>query len=248
MASGSGPGNDSRSLVDCNAPRHGTRWEEVTRDQLRADLRRALESAFPGDSDERIRALELRLDRGGSALPLPGDFTGESLLVEVAEAVRLAFPDRADALLHKLQRLLEPGEYRGDVTVVEPRTMMGVVTDPRIRLDDIVPSLVVLAPLGHSLFGRSFLLDRRKMLAGRAPGCELVFAESSVSRRHFEVDLSRENEVTVTDLKSLNGTFVNGSRLESLSDVSLKPRDTLSCGRIVMKFFDPRRAPVRKST
>lgn len=218
----------------------------VTRDQLRADLRRALEFAFPGDSDERIRALELRLDRGGSALPLPGDFTGESLLVEIADAVRQAFPDRSDELLHKLQRLLEPGEYRGDVTVVEPRTAMGVVTDPRIRLDEIMPSLVVLAPLGHPLFGRSFVLDRRKMLAGRAPGCELVFAESSVSRRHFEIDLSRDDEVTVSDLKSLNGTFVNGARLESLSDVVLNPRDSLACGRIVMKFFDPRRAAVRR--
>lgn len=218
----------------------------MTRDQLRADLRRALESAFPGDSDERIRALELRLDRGGSVLPLPGDFTGESLLVEIAEAVRQAFPDRADELLHRLQRLLEPGEYRGDVTVVEPRTVMGVVTDPRIRLDEIVPSLVVLAPLGHPLFGRSFLLDRRKMLAGRAPGCELVFAENSVSRRHFEIDLSRDDQVFVTDLKSLNGTFVNGARVESLSDVALNPRDSLACGRIVMKFFDPRRAPVRR--
>lgn len=226
--------------------RAGVQAGHVTRDQLRADLRRALESAFPGDADERIRALELRLDRGGSALPLPGDFTGESLLVEVATAVRTAFPDRADELLHKLQRLLEPGEYRGDVTVVEPRTIMAAVTDPRIRLDEIVPSLVVLAPLGHALFGRSFLLDRRRMLGGRAPGCDLVLAESSVSRRHFEIDLSRGDEVYITDLKSLNGTFVNGARLEALSDVALHPRDSVGIGRIVMKFFDPRRAPVRR--
>ena len=190
-----------------------------------------------------LRALERRLD---GALPLPGEATSEALLVDIAEAVRTAFPDRGDELLKKLQRLLEDREYRGDVTVVEPRTIMGAVTDPRIRLDEIVPSLVVLAPVGHPLFGRSFLLDRRKMLAGRAPGCEIVFAESSVSRRHFEVDLSRENEVYVSDLKSLNGTYVNGVRLEALSDVALKPRDNLSCGRIVMKFFDPRRAPVRR--
>src|SRR5262245_8394694 len=167
----------------------------------------------------------MRLDRGGSPQPLPGDLTGESLLVEAAEAVRAAFPDRADELLRKLQRLLEDREYRGDVTVVEPRTAMAAVTDPRIRLDDVVPSLVVLAPLGHPMFGRSFLLDRKKLLAGRAPGCELVLGESSVSRRHFEVDLSRDGEVFVTDLRSLNGTFVNGTRLEPLSDVPLRPRD-----------------------
>jgi hypothetical protein len=216
----------------------------MTRDQLRTDVRRALQSAFPPDeADAMLRTLERRLD---GALPLPGELTGEALLVDIAQAVREAFPDRANDLLEKLQRLLEDREYRGDVTVVEPRTIMGAVTDPRIRLDEIVPSLVVLAPLGHRLFGQSFLLDRRKMLAGRAPGCEIVFAESSVSRRHFQVDLSRENEVWVSDLKSLNGTFVNGVRLEPLSDVALQPRDSLSCGRIVMKFFDPRRAPVRR--
>jgi hypothetical protein len=222
-------------------PRSRYTLEEVTRDQIRADVRRALEAAFsPDDADERMRALERRLDSGAR------EVTGDTLLVEIADAVRAAFPDRGDELLQKLQRLMESRDVRGDVTVVEPRTMMAAVTDPRIRLDEVVPSLVVLAPLGHPLFGRSFLLDRRKVLAGRAAGCELVLDESSVSRRHFEVDLSHETDVRVTDLKSLNGTFVNGTRLEAMADVALNPRDSLACGRLVMKFFDPRRAPVRR--
>lgn len=213
----------------------------MTRDQLRADLRRALEASFPDDADARLRALERRLD---GLPPHPTDRPAEALLVDVADAIAAAFPDRADDLLRKLQRLLEAQSDRGDVTVVEPRTMMAVATDPRIRLDDVVPSLVVLAPIGHPSFGQSFLLDRRRLLAGRAPGCELILAETSVSRRHFELDLSRENEVLITDLRSLNGTYVNGQRLEPLSDTSLRPRDSVACGRMVMKFFDPRRQQV----
>ena len=217
--------------------------ELLTRDQLLADLRRALEACFPDDADARLRTLERRLD---GVPALPGEPPSESLLVDIADAVAVAFPARADDILRKLQRVLEAHGDRGDVTVVEPRTIMAVATDPRIRLDEIVPSLVILAPLGHPAFGQSFLLDRKRLLAGRAPGCELILAETSVSRRHFELDLTRDSEVLITDLRSLNGTFVNGRKLEPLTDTPLTPRDSVACGRMVMKFFDPRRQSVRR--
>jgi adenylate cyclase len=51
----------------------------------------------------------------------------------------------------------------------------------------------------------------RTLVVGRAPQCEVVVADPSVSRRHAELE-GREGEATLRDLGSANGTMVNGVR------------------------------------
>lgn len=46
------------------------------------------------------------------------------------------------------------------------------------------------------------------LTAGRAPDCDIVLDDQSVSRRHLALE-RRGSEITVTDLDSANGTFVN---------------------------------------
>ena len=50
-------------------------------------------------------------------------------------------------------------------------------------------------------------------VAGTYPECELVLKVSDVSKRHCQVVIA-EDTVTVEDLGSVNGTFVNGGQLE----------------------------------
>ncbi|MBV9735376.1 MAG: SpoIIE family protein phosphatase [Acidisphaera sp.] len=47
---------------------------------------------------------------------------------------------------------------------------------------------------------------------GRVPPCDIVFPESAVSRMHCRVALV-DGHVTVTDLNSTNGTFIDGERI-----------------------------------
>jgi hypothetical protein len=72
------------------------------------------------------------------------------------------------------------------------------------------------------LAGQLFeLLPGTRATAGRAPECELVIGDRLCSRRHAELSRAEDGAVTVRDLASSNGTYVNGIRLAAPRRVSL---------------------------
>ena len=50
-------------------------------------------------------------------------------------------------------------------------------------------------------------------VVGRDAGCDFTLSSKAVSRRHARLEL-RDGRLTVTDLGSANGTFVNGKRVQ----------------------------------
>ncbi len=71
------------------------------------------------------------------------------------------------------------------------------------------------------LFNRSLLLNPPKFpvatgifIVGRSSGCDLVVRHASVSRRHAEIQVLGDC-VTVVDLTSRNGTYIDDERIES---------------------------------
>ncbi len=71
-----------------------------------------------------------------------------------------------------------------------------------------------------------------KIVAGRESDSELVLGEDLVSRRHAEF-VVRDGEVTVKDLASTNGTFVNGQRVKK---AKLSVGDRVLVGTSLMKL------------
>jgi pSer/pThr/pTyr-binding forkhead associated (FHA) protein len=76
--------------------------------------------------------------------------------------------------------------------------------------------------------GQNIELRRGTLLVGRSSGCHLVLEDSMVSRRHAELIVTDEL-VTVRDLGSVNGLYVNARRLEGSQ--KLKEGDTLQIGQ-----------------
>ncbi len=68
-----------------------------------------------------------------------------------------------------------------------------------------------LLPEGESVWPDSYLLNSGSTLIGSAPNCSLRLDSPSVSRWHCIVDVA-PNAVYITDLHSLNGTYVNNRR------------------------------------
>ena len=67
----------------------------------------------------------------------------------------------------------------------------------------------------------------KRIIIGRASDCDYVIQNSTVSRRHAEIKVSNR-QVSVRDLESSNGTYVNG---EKISDrTRLEPGDELQLG------------------
>jgi hypothetical protein len=65
---------------------------------------------------------------------------------------------------------------------------------------------------------------------GRATGAQFVVDAPLVSRVHCRLTLSPAGELTVEDLDSTNGTFVNEQRVDA--PTPLRPADTLTVGRV----------------
>ena len=81
--------------------------------------------------------------------------------------------------------------------------------------------------------GRSFTIGGGQVTIGRADDANIVLDSGSVSRRHAR--LRRDGDtVTLEDLRSTNGTFLNGDRLTGPARLSVG--DTLRLGEVELQF------------
>ena len=72
-------------------------------------------------------------------------------------------------------------------------------------------------------------IEWNRCIIGRDPANQVVVHHDSVSRLHAQVEL-READYWLTDLGSMNGTSVNGRRLEPNTAVKLKDGDIIRIG------------------
>lgn len=77
-------------------------------------------------------------------------------------------------------------------------------------LPDAAPSRLELVVVNGLDAGRRFALRPGTTIVGRAPGCEVVLPDGTLSRRHASLTLTAAGEVTIDDLGSHNGTWVAG--------------------------------------
>lgn len=76
------------------------------------------------------------------------------------------------------------------------------------------PHTALLLETGGGLAGARFLLDSDEVIAGRHPACSVFLDDVTVSRRHAAFKRHRDT-FEVVDQSSLNGTYVNGDRVET---------------------------------
>ncbi len=178
----------------------------ITRDQLLADLRRALSARYPEDHERLLRDIELRLSPRADRRPV---MSREPLLDSVEAALRGAFPDRADALLVELRERMADDS------------------------DNDFPSLVVAAPPASRYFALRLPLMRERMVLGRSVSCDFHLQEPTLGPRHVEIVRDPKGRVVLQDLSGADGTFVNDSRIEH---AELHDGDHIRCGSIVFRF------------
>src|SRR5512132_3577757 len=75
--------------------------------------------------------------------------------------------------------------------------------------------------------------DRSEINVGRVQGNDLVLPKGNVSKRHARL-LYRDGRFIVTDLKSTNGTYVNGRKIAQATIV--REGDKIYVGDFVLRF------------
>jgi len=91
----------------------------------------------------------------------------------------------------------EAGEEEDTVTSVEVPHGVGVLVVRR----------------GPSI-GARYALDKELVRAGRHPESDIFLDDITVSRRHADLMRDEHGKVTIKDVGSLNGTYVNRERIE----------------------------------
>ena len=89
--------------------------------------------------------------------------------------------------------------------------------------------------------GQRFVVSPVGIKIGRSPPADIVLADPRVSRSHCKVELAGE-ELKVTDLKSTNGTYIDGERVEG--EAMLAVGSLLRVGNICFKHEIRSRAEV----
>ncbi|MFJ3928491.1 FHA domain-containing protein [Streptomyces sp. NPDC090022] len=86
--------------------------------------------------------------------------------------------------------------------------------------------------------GSRFLLDGELTTAGRHPQSDIFLDDVTVSRRHVEFRRGQEGGFTVSDVGSLNGTYVNREPIDS---VALHNGDEVQIGKYRLVFYASQR-------
>jgi pSer/pThr/pTyr-binding forkhead associated (FHA) protein len=84
--------------------------------------------------------------------------------------------------------------------------------------------------------GARFLLDANLTTAGRHPDADIFLDDVTVSRRHSEF-LRNGKEFQVKDLGSLNGTYLDGSRIDT---AELIDGSEVQVGKFRLTFYASR--------
>ncbi len=120
-----------------------------------------------------------------------------------------------------------------------------VITDIRKALaaadDEAKQKPACLLVVGGELNGSIFNLPVGETVVGRNPDCTIPLDFHGISRRHFTISVD-DSDVTLTDLVSANGTYLNNEKVTA--PLILKRGDMIKIGSVALKFLpkgDPER-------
>jgi pSer/pThr/pTyr-binding forkhead associated (FHA) protein len=144
-----------------------------------------------------------------------------------------------------LTELNNPASGSGDETESTRKFDEGLIAASQDSLSEEEQAAVEALPSGNALLivrrgpnqGARFLLDSDLVTVGRHPNADIFLDDVTVSRRHAEISRSA-GVFSVKDLASLNGTYLEGARVEV---AVLTNSDELQVGKYHFTFYSSKK-------
>lgn len=114
----------------------------------------------------------------------------------------------------------------------------GLSTEDHATIEALRPGTALLLVLRGPNTGARFLLDAQLTTTGRHPDSDIFLDDVTVSRKHAVFQQEADGFV-VRDVGSLNGTYVNRERIDS---VPLRTGDEVQIGKFRLVYYTARRA------
>jgi pSer/pThr/pTyr-binding forkhead associated (FHA) protein len=143
----------------------------------------------------------------------------------------MSSPD--DAPDDPAEKPVPPSEETRHIPVIDADTEEMTTDDVQAVENLPAGSAMLLVQRGPDA-GARFLLDTDVVTVGRHPDSDIFLDDISVSRRHATFTRGDSGYV-VSDLGSLNGSYVNRDRIDS--DVALTGGDEVQIGKYRLIYF-----------
>lgn len=85
-----------------------------------------------------------------------------------------------------------------------------------------------LIPADHQY--ESIDINKSKILVGSADNCDITIGATSISHYHALIESDKDGMMLIMDLNSANGVFVNGSRITSITPITIE--DSVTIGSV----------------
>jgi CRP-like cAMP-binding protein len=192
-----------------------------------------------------------------------GDFFGEMALLEdlprtasarALTAVKLLHingstfdqmlrsnPEIAVRMLRKLSRRLRETDRLLHEAVGSTPAPAVEMPAPQEAMVDAAPQRLVHGKSGMEFFlsrGAETTIGRRDPVTGIHPDVDLtpVDTQRSISRRHAKIYRRANKFFVAEEIGTMNGTFVNGARIETGIPAEIREGDEVRCGLVSMIF------------
>lgn len=128
----------------------------------------------------------------------------------------------------------EPGLHTSSISLTDlaPAGETALCPEALAAIRALPAGAALLVAHGGPDAGARFLLDTPVVSVGRHPDADILLDDVTVSRRHVELR-AVEGGHHLVDLGSLNGTYVNGDRVD---DVRLRSGMELRIGRYRLSY------------
>lgn len=119
-----------------------------------------------------------------------------------------------------------------------------IAVDARAAVEALPPDSALLIVQHGPNAGARFLLDTERVTAGRHTKADIFLDDVTVSRKHAEFQ-QQGGQFVVRDLGSLNGTYVNRTRVD---ESALQVGDEVQIGKFRLTFHPSPNRPAGTET
>lgn len=140
-------------------------------------------------------------------------------------------PDKAPVCVDCGTDLTEKGQLDRTMSFLLPNK--AIEEEKIVDLDKLVTEGPVLVVVKGRNIGDTYPLIKKETLIGRDPISEIFLDDITVSRNHAKIVLGDDLAV-ISDVGSLNGTYVNRNRIE---ESRLADRDEIQIGKFKLVFL-----------
>ncbi|HOJ63153.1 MAG TPA: FHA domain-containing protein [Spirochaetota bacterium] len=93
----------------------------------------------------------------------------------------------------------------------------------------------VLLILSSNFIGKTFIIDKPKVIIGRSEKSDFCIKDPLISKEHCLITVTEDCKFFIEDLNSTNSTFVNGKEIKKKTQIFYGERIVI--GETIIRFY-----------